>query len=121
MKSIRSVLFLAFFPLITMSCANSTDYGNEPVADQNVLPDTVKTIIVDVRTEEEWNNDGHAACSINYPLDELNTKIKSLQNYDKVILVCRSGSRASAAKDMLEQAGFKDVENKGAWQNISCK
>jgi len=38
-----------------------------------------------------------------------------------VIVVCRSGSRADVAMEMLQQAGIKNVENKGAWQNINCK
>lgn len=37
-----------------------------------------------------------------------------------MIVICRSGSRASATKNMLEQSGLKAEENKGAWQNISC-
>jgi rhodanese-related sulfurtransferase len=36
-------------------------------------------IIVDVRTAEEWNQDEHAACSVNYPLDELNASIEKLK------------------------------------------
>jgi rhodanese-related sulfurtransferase len=38
-----------------------------------------------------------------------------------VIVVCRSGNRAGAAKEILERSGIKNVENKGAWQNIPCK
>ena len=36
----------------------------------------MKQIIVDVRTIEEWENDGHADCTVNYPMDvfESNTK-----------------------------------------------
>lgn len=81
----------------------------------------VKTIIVDVRTIDEWNNDGHAACTVNYPLDELAGKTDTLKNFEKIVLVCRSGHRAAMAKEMLEQAGLKNVENKGSWENISCK
>jgi len=80
-----------------------------------------KQIIVDVRTTEEWEMDGHAACSVNYPLDEFDDKIDELKAYDKVILVCRSGNRAGIAKAKLMHAGFtKDVENLGPWQNVSC-
>lgn len=80
-----------------------------------------KTIIVDVRTREEWIDDGHAGCSVNYPLPELDKKIDSIKAFDKVVLVCRSGNRAEVAKELLEQAGIKNIENKGAWQNIRCK
>jgi phage shock protein E len=81
----------------------------------------VKQIIVDVRTVEEWENDGHADCTVNYPLDTFETKIEELKKYDKVIIVCRSGNRAGVAKKQLVSAGFtKEVENLGAWQNVNC-
>lgn len=82
----------------------------------------LKQIIVDVRTPEEWNGDGHADCSVNYPLDSFGSKIEELKKYDKVILVCRSGARAGAAKKQLLDAGYtKEVENLGPWQNIKCE
>jgi len=82
----------------------------------------VNQIIVDVRTLEEWNEDGHADCTVNYPLDSFANKIEELKKYDKIILVCRSGNRAGIAKNQLLNAGYtKDIENKGAWQNITCQ
>ncbi|HQQ95217.1 MAG TPA: rhodanese-like domain-containing protein [Bacteroidia bacterium] len=81
---------------------------------------TSKEINVDVRTTSEWNFDGHAECSVNYPLDELAGKVEELKKYDKVTLVCRSGGRAESAKRMLLSAGLKNVENLGPWQNLTC-
>lgn len=78
-------------------------------------------IFVDVRTVEEWNNDGHANCSINIPLDQLEARMGELKKDQKVVLVCRSGKRAGTAKELLEGAGFTQVENSGAWQNITCQ
>ena len=103
-----------------LSCKNSD--GTTGTTETKPVDTAIeKTIIVDVRTVEEWVNDGHADCSVNYPLDELDKKTEALKAYDKVFVVCRSGSRADAAKEMLQQAGIKNVENKGAWQNIKCK
>lgn len=80
-----------------------------------------KEIIVDVRSQEEWEFDGHADCSVNYPLDEFESKIAELKDYDKVILVCRSGNRAGIAKSILRSSGFtKEIENLGPWQNVTC-
>jgi phage shock protein E len=76
---------------------------------------------VDVRTVEEWNNDGHANCSINIPLDQLEARMGELKKDQKVVVVCRSGKRAGTAKQLLESAGFTQVENSGAWQNIECR
>jgi rhodanese-related sulfurtransferase len=80
-----------------------------------------ESIIVDVRTSEEWEQDGHAACAVNYPLDQFESKIDELKEYKNVILVCRSGNRAEQAKLMLENKGYQHAENKGAWQNIECE
>lgn len=78
------------------------------------------SIIVDVRSPEEWQYDGHAECSVNYPLDQFSAHIENLRRYDKIVLVCRSGNRANFAMDMLKKAGIKNIENKGTWQNIDC-
>jgi rhodanese-related sulfurtransferase len=84
-------------------------------------PKAGETIIVDVRTVAEWENDGHANCSVNIPLDQLEARMGELKKDQKIVLVCRSGGRAGTAKQMLEGAGFTQLENKGAWQNIECK
>ena len=100
------ILLLSFFSL---SYCNFS--GNEQK----------ESITVDVRTTEEWEQDGHADCSVNYPLDQFGSKINELKEYKNVILVCRSGNRAEQAKLMLENKGYQHAENKGAWQNIECK
>jgi rhodanese-related sulfurtransferase len=99
--------------------AQGTANNSKQEINQNI--DTMNTIIVDVRTPEEWQFDGHAPCSVNYPLGPVfESKIDSLKGYDKVVVVCRSGGRASSAKMLLEQAGIRNVENLGPWQSVSC-
>lgn len=80
----------------------------------------MKTIIVDVRSVEEFNIDGHAKCSVNYPLDKIENYVDTLLDYDQIILVCRSGNRANIAKSILAQHGLTNAENRGEWQNINC-
>lgn len=121
MKHLTVSLIVFFLAVGLMSCTNSNTSAPEQAVETKPVTPGEKSIIVDVRTMEEWDEDGHAACSVNYPLNELETRIESLKAYDKVIVVCRSGSRAGTAKELLEQAGIKNVENKGAWQNIDCK
>jgi phage shock protein E len=120
MKSIKLSIITVALMFGLLSCTNNNNTSNTSEI-KPIDTVTVKTIIVDVRTVEEWADDGHANCSVNYPLADLDSKVESLKAYDKVIVVCRSGSRAGVAVEMLEQAGFKNVENKGAWQNIDCK
>ncbi|MGC8942300.1 MAG: rhodanese-like domain-containing protein [Sulfurihydrogenibium sp.] len=70
-------------------------------------------IILDVRTPEEYDKDGHIPNSILIPVQVLPQYVKDLEKFkDKKILVyCRSGSRSSVASKFLEQNGFKNVYN----------
>jgi len=71
-----------------------------------------KAIVIDVRTKEEFQM-AHYKDALNIPYDEIEKHIKKLEAYkDKPIIVyCRSGRRASKAKQTLEKYGFKNVLN----------
>lgn len=120
MKTFRSILLLAAITVSFSQCKSQSGEKDMKTTDQKTATLT-KEIIVDVRTTGEWEMDGHADCSVNYPLDEFDSRIDELKKYDKVILVCRSGGRAGIAQMKLQSAGFVNkIENRGSWQNISC-
>lgn len=113
---------LTLVVVMLLSLVGFSQCNTQPKKTENMNTTTVKEIIVDVRSVEEWNEDGHSACSVNYPLDQFDSKIEELKKYDKVILVCRSGNRAGVAKAKLLSAGYtKEIENQGPWQNVNCK
>lgn len=115
MFNLKSTL-VALSIVLTLSQCNSQTITIDPT------DTSIHQIVVDVRTVEEWNQDGHNDCSVNYPLDQFESQIAELKKYDKIILVCRSGNRAGKAKQLLLNAGYnKPIENLGAWQNVSCK
>ncbi len=123
MKKISTFPFLVIVSALLFACnSNHPMQKNDKTEAQQVSTNALpkKTIIVDVRTMEEWNNDGHAPCAVLIPLDELDKKIDSLRGFDAITVVCRSGSRAEQAKELLEEAGITSIENKGSWQNIQC-
>lgn len=72
-------------------------------------------IIIDVRTPQEFKS-GNAKGSKNFPLQSLSSNVSKLKGKE-VVLVCRSGARASQAKSMLTKSGIK-AHNAGAWQNL---
>jgi len=72
-------------------------------------------IIVDVRSEAEFS-EGNAQGSINIPMHELNSQMDNLKD-KTVILVCRSGARASNAKSQLKKRGITSY-NAGPWQRL---
>lgn len=120
--NIKSSVLSLFLIAGATQCESQTTKQANNMKTNNQTATSIKEIIVDVRTPEEWNEDGHVNCSVNYPLDQFESKIDELKNYTKITLVCRSGNRAGIAKAKLIKAGYKnEVENAGAWQNISCK
>jgi phage shock protein E len=80
-------------------------------------------VIIDVRSAEEWA-DGHAEQTTLIPIDEFEGRladVKALVGGDtsrRVVIVCRSGSRAGRAQSFLKAQGFTNVVNGGAWQNV---
>ena len=121
MIKIKSII-VVFMLMFSLTQCNTQSKKTTTMENTNTTQTAVNEIIVDVRTVEEWNNDGHADCSVNYPLDQFENKIEELKKYDKVVLECRSGNRAGVAKNLLQKAGYtKEIENLGPWQNVTCK
>lgn len=114
-------LVLAAFTLLTAGLSGADLQQQKQVINKKTeVKKMSKQIIVDVRSKEEWNFDGHAPCSVNIPLDEFESRIGELKAYDSIVLVCRSGARAGVAKNILLGSGFSHVENLGPWQNVKC-
>ena len=77
-------------------------------------------VIVDVRSTGEFKA-GHIPGSINFPLDNIRSKVAELKKLNKpVITVCRSGARSGMAKSILKSAGL-EVYNGGPWTSLKNK
>jgi phage shock protein E len=80
----------------------------------------VKPLIIDVRTETEWNN-GHIEGAILIPYEliggRIGTVVKDKSN--RIYLYCRSGRRSGIAKETLEKIGYKDVLNLGSLEDAA--
>lgn len=74
-------------------------------------------IIVDVRTAEEFK-EGNIKGSINIPLDKIEEATSWLIKDVPIITCCASGSRSEMAKIILENNGYKEVYNGGAWNDL---
>lgn len=123
MKKLNKLFGISLIGILLFSCGSnaSIETPNEKIGvDSSQLP-AEKTVIIDVRSKVEWETDGHANCSVNIPLPELESRISEFSKSDKIVFVCRSGNRAGSAQQIFQNAGFEKVENLGAWQNIECK
>jgi len=65
-------------------------------------------LILDVRSREEFA-DGHIAGAKNIPHDEVATHASEFKGYDRVIIHCMRGGRATMAYQSLTQAGLKNL------------
>ena len=69
--------------------------------------------LVDVRNPSEVFT-GKIDSSINVPLSLLRDEVyKMFKRDDEIMVYCRSGQRADAAVEMLEEMGFENVTNIG--------
>jgi len=70
------------------------------------------TFVLDVRTPEEWN-EFHAPNTTLIPLDELASRVNELPKDQPIVVVCRSGNRSQAGRDILLQAGYNATSMNG--------
>ena len=76
-------------------------------------------IIIDVRTPAEFAG-GHAKGAVNSPLDTLESKLSTIKQYQKpIVLCCASGMRSGRAKALLAGRGIPDLHDAGSWQNLT--
>ena len=88
--------------------------------------DTIETrklsnpILVDVRTDDEWNN-GYIETAIHIPLDMILQKIlMATESKDqKIYLYCRTGNRSGKAEKALQGIGYINAKNIGGIKEAS--
>ena len=79
-----------------------------------------KLNIIDVREPHE--NAEFNIGGLLLPLGRVQTlQLEDIEDMkdEEIIVYCRSGNRSGQAKSILEQHGFTNVINGGAWDNVS--
>jgi rhodanese-related sulfurtransferase len=67
-------------------------------------------ILVDVRTQREWQHEGHIEGAVLIPVDGLQARAASeLPRDAEIIVYCQGGTRSRAAARFLAQAGYTQV------------
>jgi rhodanese-related sulfurtransferase len=67
--------------------------------------------LLDVRTPEEYVQDGHAPEAVLIPLQELAQRTDELPRDQPIACICRSGNRSLTACDLLAAEGFEGLLN----------
>jgi NADPH-dependent 2,4-dienoyl-CoA reductase/sulfur reductase-like enzyme/rhodanese-related sulfurtransferase len=74
---------------------------------ENPKPNPDNTIYLDVRENEERENDGFIPGSVHIPLAELRARSSELPKDGEIIVYCQTGQRSYFASRILIQKGFK--------------
>jgi len=72
--------------------------------------DREKTVLIDVRTPEEFNL-GSIEGAKNIPVDELRNRLSEIPQDREIIIFCQVGLRGYIACRILRQKGYKKVKN----------
>jgi rhodanese-related sulfurtransferase len=70
------------------------------------------TFVVDVRTQEEWD-EYHVPNTTLIPLDQLPNRLSELPKDKEIVVICRSGNRSQEGRDILLSAGYNATSMTG--------
>ena len=112
-------IILTIMTLFLTGCSSISKTGVITYSDALKLINDNSAIIIDVRTESEYN-EGHIDDAILMTLDTINKStakdnISSKDSY--VIVYCRSGNRSKQAQELLNSLGYTNVYNLGSISN----
>ena len=83
-----------------------------PSIDVNELKqrlDQDKTLLLDVRTESDFHNDGYIEQAVNIPVEDLEQQLSQLNVEQSISIISRTDKRSSTAANLLLKHGFQDV------------
>lgn len=90
------------------------------VEDAKNAAETEGTQFIDVRTQAEFDAE-HAAKSVNFPLDSIDSDAAKLDKSKPVYIICQTGRRSQIAAAKLNELGFSDVANVQGGMNAWTK
>lgn len=96
-----------------LAAASSLAAHNPPISAERLserLGNDARPLILDVRTDREFQA-GHVPGAIHIPHTRLAERLTDLPagSEDGIVVYCEQGPRATAAENILEEAGFTGV------------
>ena len=109
-------LFIFIILILLVGCSSNED-SNGLISYMDAKEKIINegAILVDVRTEEEYNSN-HIGGAINIPIDSISSAV-SLSKDNPIIVYCKSGNRSSQALEKLEALGYSNVYDLGSIDN----
>ena len=119
MKTIIVILLIAIllfisFKFLTTKEERASRYNKITVDEAKEMMEKEDVIIIDVRTEDEYNT-SHIKNAVLIPNETIgNEKLKEVSNLNqKIIVYCRSGARSKKAAMKLINIGYKNLYDIG--------
>lgn len=125
MTTRRSLLLLsAGIVLSATACGDGPEpraAADAPAAAVDVADVAADTIIIDVRTPEEFAQ-GHLAGAVNHNVEDgsLEAALAGLDPAAEYIVYCRSGRRSAIATELMARAGFGAVTDLGSVEEAAA-
>lgn len=95
------------------ACTSESAYHKISAKEAKEMMDTQDVIIVDVRTQEEYD-EGYIENAILIPNESIENAPSELPDKDAIILVyCRSGKRSKEAANKLVDLGYTNIYDFG--------
>jgi len=119
----------SFFAILTLLVFNlfggrMRGYSVASPADATTLINRNEALVIDVRTEKEFN-DGHIVNALHIPQADIKNRVNELEKHKHkpIIVSCRSGQRSAQVCGVLKKQGFDHTYNLAggviAWQNAN--
>jgi rhodanese-related sulfurtransferase len=114
--------FVAFiiFLIATAGGDGGNSLAREVSVDQAYQMYQSGTFVVDVRTQEEWD-EYHAPNTTLIPLDQLQARLSEVPKDKEILVVCRSGNRSQQGRDILLSAGYNATSMTGGLKEWYAK
>lgn len=117
----KKVLILFMLVMCMAGCQQKEPITDDKLVSSEVVKemyDNKGVTIIDVRTEDEYN-EKHIKGSINIPVDDIENKISHIvTNKDaNIVVYCKSGNRSSLAKSKLKSMGYTKIYDLGSINN----
>lgn len=114
---IFGIILLIAAVLIIMIAGSKTHKSYETISSEEAFKMmNDDTIILDVRTNEEYNN-GHIKNALNIPLDDIINEKIDIDKNKTILVYCQSGNRSQKASSKLVSLGYEKIYNFGGINN----
>ena len=108
----KKVVTLLLASLLSGCIASSADWQRVDVEEfDQAIEENESAFLLDVRTQTEWEQDGHLENATLIPHSELEEREGELpsEKDTMILLYCRSGNRSQDAAQTLVDLGFTNI------------